>query len=92
MAAGMNRQELSTLVRAYDTADENGLGNLPVVLRFRPVTNERWGIDTRATHPDNHLRSDGQSYISLDYPPSASTDGPQSPGEYFWRLGEYIGF
>ncbi|KZW03238.1 hypothetical protein EXIGLDRAFT_828605 [Exidia glandulosa HHB12029] len=53
MAAGMNRQELSLLVREHDTADTSALGDLPVILRFRPVTDERWGIDTRATHPSS---------------------------------------
>lgn len=58
LAAGMNREEMSGAVRAHDTADEKALGQLPLVLRFRPVTNERWGIDTRATPPNSVIRSD----------------------------------
>ena len=58
LAAGMNREELSGAVRAHDTADEKALGRLPLVLRFRPVTNERWGIDTRATPPNSMIRPD----------------------------------
>lgn len=76
MAAGMNRQDLSIIVRDHDAADEATLGALPVILRFRPVTDERWGIDTRATHPDsltNHRRNRGsRTYLRLDSLPSPS--------------------
>lgn len=59
LAAGMNRAELSLAVEDNDSADDKKLDTLPVILRFKPVTNERWGIDTRATPPGstNHGRT-----------------------------------
>lgn len=78
LAAGMNREELSDSVRTHDRADEAHLGRLPLILRFRPVTNERWGIDTRATPPDSAIRKDGSVYMSLEN--LALRDEVPSPG------------
>lgn len=81
LAAGMNREELSDSVRTHDRADEAHLCRLPLILRFRPVTNERWGIDTRATPPDTMLRNDGSVYMSLEN--RALRDELPSPGRCF---------
>jgi hypothetical protein len=62
LAAGMNAEERPNSIKVNSQADEDELKDLPVILRFKWVTNDRMGIDTRATPPDAIRRQDGKTY------------------------------